>query len=320
AGAVITTGLTVATLGASAATYGGTLLASAVTAGTAAAGAIPVVAAAIPANHGLNIAASVEGFIEMGAIIATAAVDTGLFFATPVVRSNEYKLRVLNMLKLPSNDDPTPNYDANSPIALLKNKAGDLVNLRRQRLELKSLEDVGAVWKILKSEKNNLVGCDIGTICLVASLNKEPLQLQALQRVLRLKAEVHERDDKIIAQKIKIFSEDDPKLLRNAKKYLFFIRKVLEKLNPVGGDYFDGIDEDMRLDEILTEPGVAVVELMLHIGVIQRFEGKDNLWGAYFFKEDGTIEFKKDSMQTIEEKFYSLSPGDDKSIAGYMIL
>ena len=54
AGTVITTGLTIATLGASAYTYGGSVIASAITAGATIAGSVPVVASVIPANKGIK--------------------------------------------------------------------------------------------------------------------------------------------------------------------------------------------------------------------------------------------------------------------------
>ncbi len=318
AGAVITTGLTIATLGASAAAYGGPLLASAVVAGTAVTGSIPVVAAAIPANHGLNMAASIEGFIEMGAMIATAAVDIGLFFATPQVQSNEYELGVLNMLRLKTSKNPNPLYDTESPTTLLRRHASQLVNLRRQTLELKTLKDIQDTWKILKSEKNDLVACDAATLCMVSWLNDEPLQLQVLQRAMRLKLEVIQRGGKVVDRCENL--QEDWLFHRASKHYIFFLRENLEKLNPIGGPFLDGINEEIEFDKILIEPGVAVIEASGHIGVIQRFSGDDNLWGAYLFYDDGTMILKKDSMKKIKKKFFSFAQDKNKKITSFMLL
>ncbi len=318
AGAVITTGLTVATLGAGAATYGGTLLASAVIVGTTAAGTIPVVAAAIPANRGLNMAASVEGFIEMGAMIATAAIDIGLFFATSQVQSNEYELHVLNMMKLPK--DASLCFNAETPINLLKKNAPQFINSQRQRLELKSLEDVEAVWKILKSEKNDLVTCDIGALCLVSSLNQKPLQLQALQRILRMKLVVVERSMKKIKGEIKLFGDGDSTLDKNIADYSFSIKKNFEILNPDKEYCRLAIKREMTFDEILIEPGIAVVEIPLHMGVIQRFAGAEKPWGAYIFHNDGTMILKRGSMKEVQKKFFSFAYKEDKAIKAYMLL
>ena len=81
---IINAGLTIATLGASAYSYGGALPGLAVTAGAALAGSVPVAAAAIPTNKGLNIAGSVVGIVQTAAIVATAAIDAGLFFTKKV--------------------------------------------------------------------------------------------------------------------------------------------------------------------------------------------------------------------------------------------
>ncbi|MCY4329163.1 MAG: hypothetical protein OXC48_03625, partial [Endozoicomonadaceae bacterium] len=320
AGAVITTGLTVATLGASAATYGGTLLVSAVIAGTTAAGTIPVVAAAIPANRGLNMAASVEGFIEMGAMIATAAIDMGLFFATPQVQSNEYELHVLNMIKLPTGKEESLLYNAETPINLLKKNASQFINMRRQRLELKSLEDVEAVWKILKSEKNDLVTCDIATLCLVSGLNRQPLQLQALQRILRLKLAVVRRNIQKIRGELKLLSKVDGVLGKNIADYSLSIKKNFEILNPAKKYYKPMIVREMTFDEILTNPGIAVVEIPMHIGAIQRFTGEEKPWGTYIFHNDGMMTLERGSMQEVQEKFFSFAYEGDKVITSYMLL
>ena len=84
AGEVINAGLTIATLGASAYSYGGALPGLAVTAGATLAGSMPVAAASIPANKGLNIAGSVVGIVQTAAMVATAAIDAGLFFTKKV--------------------------------------------------------------------------------------------------------------------------------------------------------------------------------------------------------------------------------------------
>ncbi|MCY4328765.1 MAG: hypothetical protein OXC48_01560, partial [Endozoicomonadaceae bacterium] len=251
-------------------------------------------------------------------MIATAAVDIGLFFATPQVQSNEYELGVLNMLRLKTSKNPNPLYDTESPTTLLRRHASQLVNLRRQTLELKTLKDIQDTWKILKSEKNDLVACDAATLCMVSWLNDEPLQLQVLQRAMRLKLEVIQRGGKVVDRCENL--QEDWLFHRASKHYIFFLRENLEKLNPIGGPFLDGINEEIEFDKILIEPGVAVIEASGHIGVIQRFSGDDNLWGAYLFYDDGTMILKKDSMKKIRKKFFSLAKDKSKNITGYMLL
>ena len=72
--AVIQAGCTVATMGAAAAGAGSAALAG-VVAGTAAIGSIPVAAAAMPANKGLNIAGKIIGMAEMVTTVAAGAID-----------------------------------------------------------------------------------------------------------------------------------------------------------------------------------------------------------------------------------------------------
>ena len=78
---VIQTGCTVATLGATVASAGSATLAG-VIAGTATIGSIPVVAAAIPANKGLNIAGKIIGMAEMAVTVAAGLGGFLSFAAT----------------------------------------------------------------------------------------------------------------------------------------------------------------------------------------------------------------------------------------------
>ena len=72
--AVIQAGCTVATMGAAAASAGSAAL-TGVVAGTATIGSIPVIAAAMPANKGFNIAGKIIGMAEMVTTVAAGAID-----------------------------------------------------------------------------------------------------------------------------------------------------------------------------------------------------------------------------------------------------
>ena len=94
--AVIQAGCTVATLGAAAAGAGPAALAG-VVAGTAAIGSIPVVAAAIPTNKGLNVAGNIIGMAEMAVSIA-AGFDGLLPFSVASESEDFIKFQIPNML------------------------------------------------------------------------------------------------------------------------------------------------------------------------------------------------------------------------------
>ncbi len=327
AGAVITSGLTVATLGASAAFYGGTVLASAVAAGTAAIGSISVIAAAIPANHGLNMAASIEGFIEMGAMITTAAVDAGLFFATALARSNEYELNILNMLKVAAIYPEETTYHQGLPLEVLRKQIKDLLDEKRQTLNMNKYNDVERVWKAFKSETNDLITCDVATLCLVSWITKKPLKLQDVRKFLRLKLKAYEFNDEIITKGFKM-EERYWKDIEGAKEYQLYLmasryRLAFSKvLRQFGTKYTyhmlkkENYIDNLAFDTFLKQPGMAVVETRHHTTIVEKFIGADN-WGVYTFNRDGTINFEKGSLEMIKENY---SPGSSISVSEAKII
>ncbi len=181
AGAVITTGLTIATLGASAYTYGGSVIASAVTAGATITGSIPVVASVIPANKGLNIAASVTGGIEMAAMVVTAAVDAGLFFISKIQRPtmtmftfeerNNVTLQhfEVNILK-----EGRSHYFKFDPASLLKSVTPELIveEDNNYYIQMYSYYQIQQAWFALRSINNSLVASDTGCILMAIANSK----------------------------------------------------------------------------------------------------------------------------------------------------
>ncbi|MCY4178585.1 MAG: hypothetical protein OXD32_08870, partial [Endozoicomonadaceae bacterium] len=170
AGAVITSGLTVATLGGLAYTFGGALLGSVVTAGATIAGSIPVVAAAIPANKGLDIAASVTGMTMMASMAATAAIDIGLFFFAEKMialpEGLELKWLPFNMLKGDCSANKVELFDVRK---FIKRLMPDTVKtyFGNSYLYIDSMEELFTLWKHLYS-KSKLIQCDSAVIFVVA--------------------------------------------------------------------------------------------------------------------------------------------------------
>ena len=98
--AIMQAGFTAAAVGSAVAGAGGAALAG-VVAGTAAIGSVPVVAAAMPANKGLNIAGKVTGMAEMAVSVAAAAFSLIPVAAEEAVGANVGKMRIpFNMLSV----------------------------------------------------------------------------------------------------------------------------------------------------------------------------------------------------------------------------
>ncbi len=187
-GAVITSALTVATLGGSAYTCGGTLLASAVTAGATLAGSIPVAAAAIPANKGLNIAASVVGVIQMVSMAATAAIDAGLclFKSKPLSLLDEIPLKLLNTRVLIR--DFTPAVDYFDVEQYLLQKVPRFIDIIRGQphLKIKNIDHFNTIWNFL-FKHSSIIDCDTALILTFARIRKNPLNLNLFQDFLTCK-------------------------------------------------------------------------------------------------------------------------------------
>ncbi|MCY4177162.1 MAG: hypothetical protein OXD32_01510, partial [Endozoicomonadaceae bacterium] len=189
AGAVITSALTVATLGASAYTYGGTLLASVVAAGATLAGSVPVVAATIPANKGLNIAASVVGAIQMVAMVATAAVDIGLYlFASEegMMIDGSIPLDVfpLNMMRAADTVERQPVLFKMTKF-IKTNLPGMFRYIREDpHLQINSFSQLYRAWAALYSQ-SSLIQCDVCAILAFAKTIKNPVDIDLLKDVLR---------------------------------------------------------------------------------------------------------------------------------------
>ena len=190
AGAVMMGGLTTATLGATAATYGGTVLASVVT-GSAVYGTIPVIAAAIPSNKGLNIAASVMGLTQMAATVATTAFSAGMFLSS-LAEAAVQKAIYMEMLPYEIIGE-TGSFRSNIIATTLPIINGLLYNLLKknvpelivQEMYLRCFKttSVNAVWKIISKTPFN-AKCDTATLLLVAKHHRMKLPIFMLEMFL----------------------------------------------------------------------------------------------------------------------------------------
>ncbi|MCY4330782.1 MAG: hypothetical protein OXC48_12005, partial [Endozoicomonadaceae bacterium] len=305
AGAVITTGLTIATLGAAAYTYGGTLIASAVTAGATIAGSVPVAAAAIPTNKGLNIAASVIGGIEMSVMATTAAVDMGLYFMSDplmsVVKSmiNNSGIELddfyLNCVEpLPEEYKPyIPNLGS-----VLRNNLPETIHQRSIFFRIRDDEMLKNVWAAFKSLNNHLLSCDVGCILAVAAVTGNPVNLLDIDLLLEPKMNFY----LAMSQQIEIPTQTELMLV--------YIYQLFKTLGSVGdSDIFFEYPIPLRsLEELMLSPGERHATLIPgHIQLIQRERG--TVWSTYEFKGNEVTKITG-QINEIEDIFYAHARGD----------
>ena len=204
---VFQAGLTMVTMGAAVASAGTAALAG-VVAGTATVGSIPVVAAALPANKGLNIAASIIGMTEMAATIAVGGflpftateeeavtADNGIVMLpfnmfstktasitdraiTPPSEVADDLLSAVSSLPAP----PAPTTVSES----LESFPFYYCNGGNPYLKFDSLHAVSDAWLLLRfaSFKDN-IACDTGTILVAYFLAEKPIPVNVLETFLQ---------------------------------------------------------------------------------------------------------------------------------------
>ncbi len=304
AGAVITAGLTIATLGASAYTYGGTLAASAVTAGATIAGSVPVIAAAIPANKGLNIAASVIGGIEMAAMAVTAAADMGLFFVPDSAKSMtkvvmnipevELKGLYMNILHEPLPDNWHPHLPKLKP--LLEHLMPDVISKKNNDLYIntKDFAVFADIWAALKSDGNPLIACDTGCIFASARITGRPINLFYFSDYMT---------DKMKAYLSIALNTNREKRGFLIDMYLNSFFLVLRILSDKGDMVHFSKMTTKSLENFIQTPGeIHVVAIPTHVQIVTRVT--DKIWSTYEFSGN-TVSWYVGTLDTIERILFS---------------
>ncbi|MCY4178434.1 MAG: hypothetical protein OXD32_08100, partial [Endozoicomonadaceae bacterium] len=205
--AAIGAGLCVVTLGASILTEGSTAM-STVLAGSALASSLPVTSAAIPANKGLGIAASVTGLADL--VINIAAGAALAFFGAAAAESLEGTATEMEALSWPKGPckmlkgfaAQTESASTGLPPGVVASEVGlalkthllqaGLVNYGRGNLLiLKNTDAVLYTWEWLcMSRFKNLIFCDTATVLITARINGKPLSLDLLSDLIDLKNEL----------------------------------------------------------------------------------------------------------------------------------
>ncbi len=312
AGAVITSALTVATLGASAYTYGGTLLASVVAAGATLAGSVPVVAATIPANKGLNIAASVVGAIQMVAMVATAAVDIGLYlFASEedmmIDRSIPLEAFPLNMMRAEDVVERQPVLF--NMIKFIKTNLPAMFRDIRgyPHLQINSFSQLSRVWSTLYPQ-SSLIQCDVGAILAFAETIKKPVDIDMLKDLLRMNLVMRRAIASSISDNEKFVFIND---------YLSHMHGILESVYDTEDSNFECFNQEeiTSLAATSMEAGdVAIVIIPGHVHFVGKFS--DDIFIQYIFYGEHVLFCVANLNKTEEIIFNYRLPGQNPYILG----
>ncbi len=225
--AVIQAGCTVATLGAAAAGAGTAALAG-VVAGTAAIGSIPVVAAAIPANRGVNAAGSIIGMAEMAVSVAVGISGLLPFAITNEEAEAVPMFTIPKMLRLkPGEDEAEENpstiatgssgatatlvsatksltlTDAETTVQSLSELSffSNYDYVFPQSFRMNSPSDVVKVWTSLRNTKFiEAINCDVGVILLAHMLTGETLDIKTLDEFLYVRNQYLEFEEEITSE------------------------------------------------------------------------------------------------------------------------
>ena len=323
AGAVITTGLTIATLGASAYTYGGSAIASAVTAGATIAGSVPVAAAAVPANKGLNIAASVIGGIGMAAMAATAAVDIGLFFtlSTPasmakaVMNIPGIELKALHMRMLSLfgiETDRTSLFTEEDEATymlyimdLLRSITPNILTRKGDNIffRITTLERLRTIWSTLRPNgEGTPIECDFGCVLAAVNMTKKPININYVYAFIKDKMHLVSCEF--------LFGAQGPTYATAVDNYLTSYFSLLTSVTNEGNSlkFSSGTSS---LEQVIQTPGeVHAVTITNHTQLIHRMS--DDNWATYDFRER-TVTYYVGTVRCIEDVLFShLGAGEEE--------
>ncbi|MCY4330581.1 MAG: hypothetical protein OXC48_10980, partial [Endozoicomonadaceae bacterium] len=307
---VIQAGCTVATLGATVASVGSAALAG-VIAGTATIGSIPVVAAAIPANKGLNIAGKIIGMAEMAVTVA-AGLGSFLSFAatgeevaaegTPLgeipfkmltAKKDTNELTIDGQITFSAADSSASELTIPTSIQMTDDAliSMSLHQFLEQspycfskgtvlsRLMLTNEQSVANTWVFLRSSPfRDNIACDTSCILLTYHLTEQPLYTQSLVDFLCLRQQFVNAGGHI--------SNDHP-YIQSLKNILELGRKTSSRRRYNIGPY-----SYKKLTQIFDCVNYAMLCGYDHMAILEKetcMSGKFefNNWIVYLFDEEG---------------------------------
>ncbi|MCY4329679.1 MAG: RHS repeat-associated core domain-containing protein, partial [Endozoicomonadaceae bacterium] len=309
--AVIGSGLCVVTLGASLLT-GGSATMSAVLAGSVVAGSLPVASAAIPANKGFGIAASVTGLADL--VINIAAGAAVAFFGA-AAESLEGTATETEGLLCPKNScelltESTRKANNNTmrlPPGAAVSEIGSILRIHliqsgfsryigeENDLILKDTNAVIYVWKWLRMSRFKcLTLCETATILMTARINDKSLSLDAFSNLMNLKNEAAK------------FSAGNSELqayyekLEEVLNSLSDNHTVISKKTEMNEEIFYTLNCIVPVGEYIVMCGDNDTS-GTHITVLQRLNDE---WQYCAFSNCGRIFARRSNLSAIYKKFF----------------
>ncbi|MCY4328849.1 MAG: hypothetical protein OXC48_02005, partial [Endozoicomonadaceae bacterium] len=335
--AVMQVGCTVATLGAAAAGAGPAVLAGVVT-GAAAIGSIPVVAAAIPVNKGLNIAGTIIGAAEMAVSVAAGAIDLAAGMAAAMANNNKaFRMTLLCMIKVNKQGLPIERYvDLDGSISFQMGDSPFWMTVPPQPplpplsmhlfksiftkspcyysggisgayLEFTDHNSVSGVWGLLMSSNlRSHIACDTGTILLTYQLSGKRLHLWDLYNFVFTRA---------------MYSQF-PLSLTHDHPYVTQLVYVLESAVAFKQfKYHYGPYTGNFLSSIFRHHNGAVLVGYDHITVVEIAEVESisrPMWTVYEFLADGDINPINVTTRELHTKIFPNPFVDELNVNGYI--
>ncbi|MCY4177753.1 MAG: hypothetical protein OXD32_04565, partial [Endozoicomonadaceae bacterium] len=330
--AVIQTGCTIATLGAAVAGAGSAALAGVVT-GAAAIGSIPVAAAAIPANKGLNLAGKIIGMAEMAVSVAAGALNllpfsvSGQEAGAADIQTVKFPFRMLSIksgissgsdistvnectyLSGKKTMDTVQRFFEYVSSALPSASTDVMIDLSilapDDFLTFENEKEVSQAWLYLRgsSFKDN-IECDTGTILLTYHFVNKRLLASDLADFLFVRNEHFYSND--------IFSKSHP--------YFEALNKVLEPIQHTNRRYNLGDYSVRNLINALDRSGNCIIASGYnHIALIER-RSENSVWcrfGVYNFFDKKGLDVLY--YRSLNQFFYS-SYHKKVIITGYMLI
>ncbi len=337
--AVIQAGCTVAILGAAAAGAGSAVVAG-VVAGTAAIGSIPVVAAAIPANKGLNIAGSIVGMAEVAVSIAAGGADLMPFTSgEETAAAGAIEMRIPCMLKLKGSQingyssaellegigDLLSDFHASNPLSesffdnipdinlsSMNSFLSILTNYSKAKsggyyLNLNDEKDFLQTWHLLLiSPYANNIQCDTASILLGYHHAQRPLYVLFLEKFLNVRAQY--------AGSVQSLVKSHP--------YIDILQEILKPIIPNRCTYHMGAFTLNDLYSAFQSSQYILIQTYSHMTLIkkilktERMGENKALWNLYVFYGNGAI--KTETVSSSRMKYMLPNPvGKGVIIYGY---
>ncbi len=327
AGSAIIAGTAFASLGLAIADAGSSALFTAFTAGVAIASTVPVAAASLPPNRGLDITASVIGVTT--ALIVTAASVALLGFsmysmlssAATLPDSTQYLGCVSEglisskmQLELNSNSKPSASIDSDQATEILINKLFEnsrvKKSIKNDKLYVNSLIMVNRIWKIMMNfgkEYPGTIGCDSLTILLAALHSEQPIDLDAYYYFVR---------ERMYTDKLIQLSECHP--------YEYALREVLAPFgqyiqkNITSQDYINSVFAQKQNSAMIIR-GVYHMTLLQVSHSMLKIAPGPNLWWSYKINNQGVVQTFITEFELLDLSQFKNQNGDLK-IIGYIRL